>query len=163
MAIFVLTHKWCIICVKYKMSKHVQSIDSKALRRIKGHGKGWVFTPAHFSNLGSRVAIASALKRFKASGIIRQLTRGLYDYPFDHPTLGRTVPSTDAMARALALRAAIRLQPAEAYAANVMGLSEQVPSRVMFLSDGPSHRVKIGQREIVLRHTTPRNMVTAGR
>jgi hypothetical protein len=145
------------------MGKHTQSIDSKTISRIYGHGGGWAFTPTHFLDLGSRTAVASALKRHKQAGLIRQLARGLYDYPIDHPTLGRIAPSADAVARALASRDAVRLQPTGAYAANVLGLSEQVPSRVEFLTDGPSRRVKLGNREIILKHTTPRNMATAGR
>ncbi len=61
------------------------------------------------------------------------------------------------------MRDAIRLQPSGAYAANVLGLSEQVPSRIVFLTDGPARKVKIGKQEIILQHTTPRNMATAGR
>jgi len=145
------------------MSKHSQSIDNNTLNRIYGHRGGWVFTPAHFLDLGSRDAIATALKRHKRAGIIRQLARGLYDYPIDHPVLGRVAPSADAIARALSRRDATRLQPTGAYAANVLGLSEQVPTRIEFLTDGPSRRVKLGRREIILKHTTPRNMATAGR
>jgi hypothetical protein len=104
-----------------------------------------------------------ALTRLSRKGMIRQLARGLYDYPIDHPTLGRIAPSADAIAKALAARDATRLQPAGTYAANILGLSEQVPTRIVFLTDGPSRRVKIGQREIVLKGTTPRNMATAGR
>jgi hypothetical protein len=63
------------------MGKHTQSIDNKTISRIYGHGNGWVFTPAHFSDLGSRDAVASALRRYRQSGLIRQLARGLYDYP----------------------------------------------------------------------------------
>lgn len=145
------------------MGKHTQSIDNRTLRRIYGHGGGWVFTPAHFLDLGSRTAVATALKRHKQAGIIRQLARGLYDYPIDHPVLGRVAPSADAVARALASRDAVRFQPTGAYAANVLGLSEQVPARIEFLTDGPSRRVKLGRREIILKRTTPRNMATAGR
>lgn len=145
------------------MTKQAQSIDYKVLNRIYGHRGGWVFTPAHFLDLGSRTAIAAALKRHKKAGVIRQLDRGLYDYPIDHPTLGRIAPSADAVARALARRDAVRLQPTGAYAANILGLSEQVPTRIEFLTDGPSRRVKFGQQEIVLKGTTPRNMATAGR
>jgi hypothetical protein len=104
-----------------------------------------------------------ALTRLTRKGVIRQLARGLYDYPVDHPSLGRIPPSADAIAKALAARDATRLQPAGAYAANVLGLSEQVPTRIVFLTDGASGRAKIGQREIVLKRTTPRNMATAGR
>jgi len=44
-----------------------------------------------------------------------------------------------------------------------LAVSEQVPSRIVFLTDGPARKVKIGKREILLLHTTPRNMATAGR
>ena len=104
-----------------------------------------------------------ALTRLSRKGIIRQLARGLYDYPIDHPSFGRIPPSADAVAKALAKRDASRLQPTGAYAANILGLSEQVPTRIIFLTDGPSRRVKFGQQEIVLKRTTPRNMATAGR
>jgi hypothetical protein len=67
------------------------------------------------------------------------------------------------VARAIARRDAVRLQPVGAYAANVLGLSEQVPTKIVFLTDGPPRRVKLGRREIVLKRTTPRNMATAGR
>lgn len=48
-------------------------------------------------------------------------------------------------------------------AANVLGLSKQAPTRVVFLTDEPTRHVKIGQREIILKRATPRNMATAGR
>ena len=133
------------------------------LSRIYGHKGGWVFTPTHFVDLGNRTAVAAALKRHKQSGLIRQLARGLYDYPIDHPTFGRIPPAADAVARALASRHAVRLQPTGAYAVNILGLSTQVPTRVVFLTDGVSRRVKFGQQEIVLKGTVTRNMATSGR
>lgn len=145
------------------MGKHAQSIDSSLLSRIYSKSRGWVFTPNHFKDLGSRNAIASALKRHKKSGTIRQLARGLYDYPVQHPVLGTVAPSADAIARALVGRDAIRLQPAGAYAANLLGLSGQVPSQVVFLTDGPARKVRVGTQEIILQRTTPRNMATARR
>ena len=145
------------------MAKYVQSIDLSVRSRVFGNGRGWVFTPKHFQDLGSDAAIDSALRCLKAAGTIRQLARGLYGYPVQDPELGTVAPSADAIARALVVRDAIRLQPSGAYAANMPGLSEQVPSRVVFLTDGPAREVKIGRREIILQHTTPRNMATAGR
>lgn len=145
------------------MPKPTPTIDSKVIGRIFGHGRGWVFTPKHFRDLGGTAAIDSSLRRLKAAGTIRQIVRGLYDYPATDPVLGSVAPSADAIARALVARDAIRIQPSGDYASNVLGLSDQVPSRVVFLTDGPARRVKIGKREIILQHTTPRNMATAGR
>lgn len=145
------------------MVKNSISIDKQILSRIYGHGRGWVFTPNHFKDLGSRDAIASALKRYKQSGKIRQLARGLYDYPRTDPDLGSLQPSADEIAKALAGRDAARLQPTGAYAANLLGLSTQVPMKVTYLTDGLSRTVQIGNRQIILKRTTPRNMATAGK
>lgn len=157
-----MTQKNTIICVK-SMPKHPQSTDARIMHRIQEHGNGWVFTPMHFADLGSRNAVASALKRFKAVNTIRQLARGVYDYPIKDPILGTVSPSAESIAQSLVVRNAVRLQPAGAYAANILGLSEQVPVKITFLTDGPNRHVRIGQREIILQHTTPRNMAAAGR
>jgi hypothetical protein len=87
----------------------------------------------------------------------------VYDFPNEHPVLGLLAPSAEAVARALAGRDRARLQPAGAYAANVLGLSELVPAKTVFLTDGPARTVKIGPTTIQLRRTTPRNMEAAGR
>jgi hypothetical protein len=159
----VLKEKDTIISFRKNMPKQAQSIDSKVTSRILKRGRGWVFTPKHFLDLGSRQGVDLALHRMKATGTIRHLARGLYDYPVQDPVLGTISPSADSIARALAVRDAIRLQPSGAYAANQLGFSDQVPSRVVFLTDGSARKVKIGKREIILQHTTPRNMATAGR
>jgi len=139
------------------------SIDSKVLALIRRRGRGAVFVPADFLHLGSREAIDVTLHRLTRSETIRRLARGVYDYPKKHPELGLLHPSAEAVARALAGRDCTRLQPAGAYAANVLGLSEQVPAKAVFLTDGQSRTVKIGPTTIQLRHTTARNMAAAGR
>ena len=145
------------------METSKKNIDSKVVSRIYGHGRGWVFTPNHFKDLGSRDAVASALKRHKQSGLIRQLARGVYDYPKIDPELGLLEPSIDDIAQALAGRDATRLQPSGAYAANLLGLSTQVPTKIVYLTDGRPRTVQIGKRQITLNQTTPRNMATAGK
>jgi hypothetical protein len=122
-----------------------------------------VFVPADFVNIGSREAVDVALHRLAKQGIIRRLARGVYDFPKEHPVLGLLAPSAEDIARALAGRDHTRLQPTGAYAANALGLSEQVPAKAVFLTDGPTRTVKIGPTTIQLRRTTPKNMEAAGR
>jgi len=140
-----------------------QSIDYKIFTRISRHGRGSVLVPSDFLDLGSRQAVDIALHRLAKKGQIRRLARGVYDFPKLHPALGLLSPSADTIAQALAGRDRTRLQPAGAYAANVLGLSDQVPAKAVFLTDGPSRTVKIGPMTIQLRRTTPRNMAAAGR
>jgi hypothetical protein len=143
--------------------KTTQSIDRKVLSRIYGRGRGSVHVPADFLDLGSRQAIGLALHRLAKKGTIRRLARGLYDYPKQHPKLGTLSPSAEDVARALAGRDCARIQPAGAYAANMLGLTEQVPAKAVFLTDSLSRTAKVGPLTIQLRQTTPRNMAAAGR
>ena len=122
-----------------------------------------MFVPTAFLAIGSREAVDLALHRLARKGTIRRLARGVYDFPKEHPALGPLTPSAEAVARALAGRDHTRLQPAGAYAANTLGLSEQVPAKAVFLTDGPARTVKIGAITMQLRRTTAKNMAAAGR
>jgi len=140
-----------------------KSIESRVFAAIRSRGRGSVFVPADFLEIGSREAVDITIHRLVGKGTIRRLARGVYDFPKEHPVLGPLSPSAEAVAKALAGRDRTRLQPAGAYAANVLGLSEQVPAKAVFLTDGPSRTVKIGRATIQLRRTTARNMAAAGR
>jgi hypothetical protein len=150
-------------CFKSTMAKHKNSVDSQVLARISRKGKGWVFTPSDFLDLGSHRAVGLALMRHAKAGTIRRLARGLYDYPRQDRRVGSIAASTDEIANALKGRDNVRLQLSGGHAANQLGLSDQVPMRTVFLTDGPSRRVQLGRRQIVLKQTTPRQMATAGR
>ena len=143
----------------------MKTIDFKLKSRIYGSGRGSAFTPNDFLDIGGRDAVDKILSRLAVKGTIRRLAWGLYDYPRKHPELGILSPDIEKVAKALAGKDRIRLQPAGAYATNLLGLYEQVPAKVVFLTDGPSRTVKmkIGRQEIKLRHTTPKNMAAAGR
>ena len=129
---------------------------------MEARGRGSIFTPRDFSHVGDQRSVAMALTRLTRKGILRSLSRGLYDFPIEHPVLGRIAASTDSVIKLLANRDAIRIQPSGSYALNTLGLSEQIPMKIVLLTDGPSRHLKLGVREIIFKHTTPRNMATAG-
>lgn len=139
------------------------SIDDQIFKAISILGHGAVFVPTAFLSCGSRQAVDIALHRLVRKGTIRRLARGIYDFPKEHPKLGKLLPSPEKIAEALIRRDCTRIQPTGAYAANIVGLSEQVPAKVVFLTDGPSRTIKIGTTTIQLRRTTPKNMAMAGR
>jgi len=139
------------------------TIEERLVKRIRGGGRGSVFVPSQFLDLGTRAATDKALSRLAADGTIRRLARGVYDYPRTHPKIGLLSPHPDAVAKAIAQRDHATLQPSGAYAANLLGLSEQVPARIVYLTDGTARSIRIGSLTIQLRQTTRRNMATAGR
>ena len=128
------------------MLLNTQSIEQSVTSRIYGRGRGCVFTPIDFLDIGSRRAIDLSLHRLTKRGTIRRIARGLYHYPEkNHPLLGEVAPSIEAVSKAIAAREQVKLQPSGAYAANLLGLSDQVPAKVVFLTNGPARKVKLGR------------------
>jgi hypothetical protein len=140
-----------------------ESVDATIRAQITKAQVGKVFTPTDFIHLGSRAAIDKVLSRLVSSGELRRIGRGLYDRSQKHPLFGELLPSADEISQAVAGKGSLRIQPSGAYAANLLGLSEQVPLKLQFLTDGASRTVQVGNQIIILRHTTPKNMATAGR
>ena len=123
------------------------SVASQVAGRIAQGGRstpGRVYTPFDFLDLGSPHTIGMALLRLVRAGTLRRLARGLYDVPRSHPLLGELQPTADEIAQALARRDGANVRPAEAMAANMLSLSDQVPARAVFETDGPSRTVKVG-------------------
>lgn len=139
------------------------SIESTLKRQIDRSPPGTVFTPSSFVHEGGRDAVDKALQRLARRNVLRRLSRGLYDKPRSDPLFGVLWPSVDAVVTALVGENRIRIQPAGAYAANLLGLTEQVPARVEFLTDGVGRTVQVGPLQIVLKRTTPRQLAAAGR
>lgn len=140
-----------------------ENIEKNIAKRIKGGKRGSVFMPNYFSDLGPRTAIDKALSRLAKSGEIRRLARGIYDFPIIDPLLGELSPTIEAITKAFTHRDKIRLQPSGAYALNLLGLSDQVPAKIVFMTEGESRKLQIGPMDIELRRTTPKNMAAAGR
>lgn len=138
------------------------SIASDVKNRILTHGPGWCFTPWHFLDLTSNSGVRTALSRLEREKLIRRLTQGLYDYPIRHSVLGIIPPDMGLVAQTLAEKNGIKIQPAGAHAAKLIGISEQVPAKIIFLTDGPSKNIKIGKSEIQFKRATAKVMFPAG-
>jgi hypothetical protein len=141
----------------------MQPTHRKVVSRVYGTGRGSIFTPKHFADLGTRKAIGRALARLVQKQMLQPIARGVYYYPKSHPSLGTLAPNPDAIAKAVAGKSGTRLQPTGAHAANLLGLSTQVPAKIVYLTDDRTGTIRVGKMTIQLRHTTPRNMATAGR
>jgi predicted transcriptional regulator of viral defense system len=138
------------------------STADRISKRVRKAGPDTVFHAGQFLDLDTRTAVDKALSRLVASGFLRRLARGLYFQPKTHPVLGDILPPVEAVAKALADRDRVRLQPFGGYAANLLRLSDQVPARVVFLTDGKPRKVHYGNQTIELRRASPRMMAAAG-
>lgn len=138
------------------------TIQGRILKRIQGRGRGTVFTPMDFLDLGGRDAVDQTLSRLFRNGTIRRLDRGVYDFPVLSKRTGYRSPDQNMVVRSVAARLGARVQRSGAYAANALGLSHHVPAHAIFLTDGPNRTIRAGNRDIVLRHAGARNMIGAG-
>ncbi len=140
------------------------SIQDKAAHRLRRGGRGKVFTPKDFLDIGSRAAVDQALSRLVRAGTVRRLRRGLYCYPKINKRLGLAIPpDVDDIADALARQTGSRIAPSGATAANRLGLSTQVPAKPVYLTDGRSRRVRVGNLDIVLKHVAPKDLPVGNR
>ena len=140
----------------------MNSIAAGILKRVRVHGRGWVFTPRDFLDLGTRGVVDIVLWRLARDKTIRRLAQGLYDYPRVHKKLGILAPNPDDVAAVLAAKTGSRVQVSGARAANLLGLTDQVPAQLVYLTDGPAQRVKIGAQSIQLKPARPSRFPGAG-
>lgn len=140
-----------------------KTIVTAVRNRILGHGPGWCFTPKHFIDLNSDTGVRAALSRLEHAHMIRRLAQGLYEYPRNHATLGLLPPQADEIAAALSEKNSVKIQPTGAYAANLVGLTEQVPGRIEFLTTGAPKRLTIGKLEIIFRTAREKTLHAEGK
>lgn len=126
---------------------------------MKKCGRGSVFFVSDFISYGTRSSVNKALERMTAEGVILRVARGIYCYPkIDRFWgLGTLLPSVEDIVGAMARRDGAHVIPADAWAQYQIGITQQVPMNYVYLTDGPSRSVEVGEKcSIVLKHASPR-------
>ena len=141
----------------------MESTKAAILKRIRAHKRGWVFTTRNFLDVGARNAVDKVLSRLAEDGKIRRIARGIYDYPRINKRLGVLTPNPDAVAAVVAAKTpGSRIQVSGARAANLLGLSDQVPAQLVYLTDGPSRQIRVGAQTIQLKRAAPSRFPSPG-
>ena len=143
----------------------MNGIAKKIMKRMSAHSSGkWVSTPKDFVDLGSRESVDQALSRLVKSEHLRRVGRGLYDRPRFSSVLNRPAPADiDVAVAALARRDGVRIMPDGLQSANQLGITNAVPAKASYITDGHSRVLEIDGRTIGFRHASPRVMKWAGR
>ena len=137
----------------------MNKIREQIEKRITDAGQGYVFTRKDFQDIASSGSIGQILSRMVKDGIIRRIGRGVFDFPNTNPTLGEQLsPDIDQVAKAVARKFRWSILPYGNLAANRLGLSQQVPAKITYLSDGPTKKVKIDNRIIYFKHARPKEI-----
>lgn len=137
-------------------------VENRIAEALKTYPKGSILFVDDFLDYGNPESVKKALFRLKEKGILVRLAHGIYLYPKINEEFGILFPSTEEIAKAIARRDKARIAPTGVQALNKLGLSTQVPMKVVYLTDGAARTVKIGKRTITFKKTSPKNLSVKG-
>jgi predicted transcriptional regulator of viral defense system len=140
-----------------------QSIHNQIIRRVLSFKKGKIIFPSDFTDLAPINTVNQNLSRLVKNKKLIRLGQGLYYIAKLDPELGVILPSIEQIAAAIARRDKVELIPTGSYALHKLGISTQVPTRAVFLTNGSPRRIKVGHREITLKKTTPKRLLVKGK
>ena len=154
-------------CYYFEMSQILVKFVTKLTFDMSGHqaiknmisrlSQGAIFFPEDFSMIDSKDLIRTTLMRLTEEGYIGRLGFGIYykskiDEKWGTGTL---YPSLDEIAKAIAKKDKARIIPTGSAALNMLGLSTQLQTNVVYYTDGSIRKIKIGDNKgIVFRRTT---------
>lgn len=140
-----------------------QSTKEKMKQRITKKRRGEILFPEDFKDTGSPEAVRLALHRLEKEGFVKRIAQGIYVRPQRSKYIGEVMPTAEQVAQAIARRDRIKIVPTGVYALHALGLSEQIPMKLVFLTNGAPREIEVGRRTIKLKKTTPKNLMAKGK
>lgn len=117
--------------------------------------EGTILIPDDFTTCGTSDAVRSGLSRLCRNGKLHRFAKGIYYIPlYDKWDGTLREPSLDAIAQKIAQRDNARIILTGTYALNKLGLSTQVPTNIVYITDGSARQVNFGEgKSITFRHS----------
>lgn len=140
----------------------MERLSESVLGYAQGQPEGTPVLAKGLLHLGSRAAVDQALSRLVRRGALLRAGRGVYVLPVEN-RFGRRAPSVEKTIEGLAAARGEQIANSGAMAANVLGLTTQVPVKRVFLTSGPSRTLMLGRERIELSHAPPWQLALAGR
>ena len=142
----------------------MQNISNQIKKEVLSKRKGKIFFLNDFEKIGNKNAIRQTLFRLCNENFLIRLSAGIFLYPKTDKYIGVIYPSIEEIAKEIAKREKARLMPTGVYALNALGLSTQIPMRVVFLTDGTPRIINIeGKASIKFKKTIPKYLALRGK
>jgi hypothetical protein len=129
----------------------MQPIAEKIMSQVSTLPEGALLTAKEFLHLGSRAAIDQAFKRLEERKELMRLNRGVYVRPVK-TRFGTRAPAPERVVEQIAATRAETIATHGAAAANALGLTTQVPTRLVYLTSGRSRKLKLGAQVVEMKH-----------
>ena len=140
----------------------VLTTENKILTKIKKAKGGALFFIEDFIAIGSANTVQKSLDRLTEKEELKRVARGIYTRPKQDPYIGEVSVTTEEIAHAIAKRDKARIVPTGDFALNALGMSPQVPVNIVYLTDGAPRKIKVGNKSIVFKKTSPKNLNAIG-
>jgi len=139
------------------------TVEYKILTKIKKAKRGTLFFSDNFASFGNAETIRRTLNRLVEASEIDRVASGIFVRPQIDKIIGKITPKIEDIADAIARRDKAKIVPTSAYALNRLGLSTQVPMKIVYLTDGSARNIKIGNYTISFIRTSPKNVAALGK
>ena len=134
-----------------------EMVLTKEIRNtIERNGPGRLYMVQDFADLNNDGLVTRALSRLENEGILIRLAQGLYLYPARNK-YGILFPTIEKIAYAIAEKDKARIIPSGLTALNRLGLSTQVATNAVYITDATARELAIGNRKIIFKRAAPRN------
>ena len=139
-----------------------ESVNSQIEAKVKRAKSGAIFLPSDFKDLGTSTAIRKALSRLVEQKVLVRMGQGIYATPIHDKVFGDVLPSMEEIAMTLAKKDHVKIMPTGQYALNKIGLSTQVPMKMVYLTNGTKKNISLGKSSIVFQPTTTKKLAMIG-
>ncbi len=133
-------------------------VKNKIINRIHEKNYG-AFTSSDFLDIANYKLVSKTLETLEDEKIISRARRGVYYLTKYNEILGmEETPDINEIALAISRQFNIVIIPSGNYALNMIGISTQVPSKYIYITNGPYNEYEVGNNKIYFKHTTSREI-----
>ena len=138
------------------------SISQAIKERVSRFDEGRLFTIGDFADLNNDSLVTRTLSRLHKEGLITRVATGIYVNP-KRTQFGILYPTIDQIAQKIAERDKAQIMPTGDMALNILGFSTQVPMNAVYFTNGAARKVKVGNRNIILKRVIQKNFQYKGK
>lgn len=141
-----------------------QPITTRVQSKISSLSNGVVFASNSFRFMdANQNSVEKELSKLNADGVIKRFRKGIYYKPQKSSLFGDVLPNPSAIAQAIAKLNDAHIVPDGSMALNMLGLSDQVPMKYIYLNDKLHKSEFVGNTEIVFKRINAKKLTTSNK
>jgi len=141
-----------------------QPITRRVQSKIAKLSDGVVFASNSFKFVDTNQnSVEKELSKLNANGVIKRFRKGIYYKPQKSSLFGDVLPSPSSIAQAIAQLNHARMVPDGSMALNMLGLSNQVPMKYIYLNDKLHKSEFVGNTEIVFKRINSKKLIASNK